>query len=63
MLGGAVGAHPQLLPGVRAALAELSWPTDVVSSALGDNGTVVGATRLAVARGIQTVTGGDPGRH
>lgn len=63
VLGGAVGAHPQLLTGVRAELAQLSWPTDVVSSALGDSGTVVGATRLAVARGIQTVTGADRGRH
>ncbi|MEV0174667.1 ROK family protein [Streptomyces sp. NPDC050803] len=63
VLGGAVGAHPQLLPGVRAELARLSWPTDVVSSALGDSGTVVGATRLAVARGIQTVTAAAPVKH
>nr|WBO82072.1 ROK family protein [Streptomyces sp. SBE_14.2] len=63
VLGGAVGANPRLLPGVRTALAELSWPTEVVSSALGDSGTVVGATRLAVARGIQTVTGVGAGRH
>jgi predicted NBD/HSP70 family sugar kinase len=60
ILGGDVGANPQLLPGVRAELARLSWPTEVVSSALGDSGTVVGATRLAVAHGIQTVTGGVP---
>ncbi|MFJ7048093.1 hypothetical protein CTU88_28715 [Streptomyces sp. JV178] len=58
VLGGAVGSNPQLLPGVRAELARLSWPTEVVSSALGESGTVVGASRLAVARGIQTVTGG-----
>ncbi|MEI5523065.1 ROK family protein [Streptomyces brasiliscabiei] len=58
VLGGAVGSQPLLLPGVRAELARLSWPTEVVSSALGDSGTVVGASRLAVARGIQTVTGG-----
>ncbi|MEU9733070.1 ROK family transcriptional regulator [Streptomyces sp. NPDC048002] len=63
VLGGAVGAHPRLLPGVRAELAALSWPTDVVSSALGDSGTVVGAARLAVARGIQTVTGADRSSH
>ncbi|MDX6346867.1 MAG: hypothetical protein QOF84_1657 [Streptomyces sp.] len=58
VLGGGIGANPQLLPGVRAELERLSWPTEVVSSVLGNTGTVVGATRLAVARGIQTVTGG-----
>lgn len=63
VLGGGVGANPQLLPGVRAELDRLSWPTEVVSSGLGDSSTVVGATRLAVARGIQTVTGGAEGRH
>jgi hypothetical protein len=41
---------------VRAELARLSWPTEVVSSTVGDSGTVAGAARLAVARGVQTVT-------
>lgn len=58
VLGGSTGSDPQLLPGVRAELARLSWPTEVVSSTVGDSGTVVGAARLAVARGIQTVTDG-----
>ncbi|WP_037730058.1 ROK family protein, partial [Streptomyces roseochromogenus] len=56
VLGGGTGAHPQLLPGVRAELARLSWPTEVVVSTVGDLGTVVGAARLAVARGVRTVT-------
>ncbi|PAZ10082.1 hypothetical protein CLM62_42250 [Streptomyces sp. SA15] len=56
VLGGSTGADPQILPGVRAELARLSWPTEVVSSTIGDLGTVVGAARLAVARGVQTVT-------
>ncbi|MFI6035004.1 ROK family transcriptional regulator [Streptomyces sp. NPDC051315] len=56
VLGGSTGAYPQLLPGVRAELERLSWPTEVVSSRVGDLGTVVGAARLAVARGVQTVT-------
>ncbi|WP_328433399.1 MULTISPECIES: ROK family protein [unclassified Streptomyces] len=56
VLGGSTGADPQLLPGVRAELARLSWPTEVVSSTVGDSGTVAGAARLAVARGVQTVT-------
>ncbi|MFC4465582.1 ROK family protein [Streptomyces xiangluensis] len=63
VLGGATGTDPQLLPGVRAELERLSWPTEVVSSTVGENGTVAGASRLAVARGIQTVTGGTRAKH
>ncbi|MFJ9705090.1 ROK family transcriptional regulator [Streptomyces sp. NPDC101234] len=58
VLGGSTGADPQLLPGVRAELGRLSWPTEVVSSQIGDLGTVVGAARLAVAQGVQNVTEG-----
>jgi predicted NBD/HSP70 family sugar kinase len=58
VLGGSTGADPQLLPGVRAELGRLSWPTEVVSSQIGDLGTVVGAAGLAVAKGVQTVTEG-----
>jgi hypothetical protein len=43
---------------VRAELGRLSWPTEVVSSQIGDLGTVVGAAGLAVAKGVQTVTEG-----
>ncbi|MGW7257321.1 ROK family protein [Streptomyces sp. NPDC054834] len=57
VLGGSTGADPQVVPGVRAELDRLSWPTEVVSSTVGDSGTVVGAARLAVARGVQNVTG------
>ncbi|MFJ4980754.1 ROK family protein [Streptomyces coeruleorubidus] len=63
VLGGGTGADPQLLPGVRAELARLSWPTEVVSSVVGDSGTVAGASRLAVAHGIQTVTGAVRAKH
>ncbi|WP_171112666.1 MULTISPECIES: ROK family transcriptional regulator [Streptomyces] len=58
VLGGGIGANPQILPGVRAELDRLSWPTEVVSSVLGSSGTVLGATRLAVARGVRAVTDG-----
>ncbi|MFJ9347499.1 ROK family protein [Streptomyces sp. NPDC101237] len=58
VLGGSTGADPQLLPGVRAELGRLSWPTEVVSSQIGDLGTVAGAARLAVAKGVQNVTEG-----
>ncbi|KPI08152.1 ROK family protein [Actinobacteria bacterium OK074] len=60
VLGGGIGANPQLLPGVRAELARLSWPTEVVSSSVGENGTLAGAGRLALAKGIQNVTGSAP---
>ncbi|QZZ25915.1 ROK family transcriptional regulator [Streptomyces sp. ST1015] len=63
VLGGGIGANPQLLPGVRAELARLSWPTEVVGSEVGGDATVAGAARLAVARGIQTVTEGSDKRH
>jgi predicted NBD/HSP70 family sugar kinase len=63
VLGGGTGAYPQLLPGVRAELGRLSWPTEVVSSTVGDSGTVAGASRLAVAHGVQTVTGGTRAKH
>lgn len=63
VLGGGIGANPQLLPGVRAELARLSWPTEVVGSEVGEDATVAGAARLAVARGIQTVTEGSDKRH
>ncbi|MFI2205024.1 ROK family transcriptional regulator [Streptomyces sp. NPDC020192] len=63
VLGGSTGAYPQLLPGVRAELGRLSWPTEVVSSTVGDLGTVVGAARLAVARGVRTVTEPARWRH
>jgi predicted NBD/HSP70 family sugar kinase len=63
VLGGGIGANPLLLPGVRAELARLSWPTEVVRSELGNSGTVVGATHLAVARGVRNVIGNDHGGH
>ncbi|MFJ9965319.1 ROK family transcriptional regulator [Streptomyces avermitilis] len=63
VLGGGIGANPLLLPGVRAELARLSWPTEVVSGGVGENATVAGASRLAVARGIRNVTGAATDRH
>jgi predicted NBD/HSP70 family sugar kinase len=47
VLGGGVGANPLLTKGVVDTLAELSWPTDVVVSRLGDHATVLGAAQLA----------------
>lgn len=63
VLGGGVGSNPLLLPGVRAELARLSWPTEVLCSELGNSGTVMGATRLARDLGVRTVTGDGPAQH
>ncbi len=47
VLGGGVGQSPLLLRGVRASLAKLTWSTEVRSSTLGSDATVMGAARLA----------------
>ena len=55
ILGGGVGGNPLLLPGVARTLRELSWPTEVMASQLGDQATVLGAAHLARARGIREI--------
>lgn len=57
VLGGGIGANPRLLPGARAELARLGGPAEVVCSEVGEDATVAGAARLAVARAIHAVTG------
>ncbi|MBP2330500.1 putative NBD/HSP70 family sugar kinase [Kibdelosporangium banguiense] len=56
VLGGGVGGNPLLTAGIAATLAELSWPTEVVVSRLGDRATVLGATHLAREDGVRQVT-------
>ena len=59
ILGGGVGGNPLLTEGVARMLAELSWPTELLVSTLGDRATVLGATRLATEQGIRhTVSAG-----
>jgi len=53
ILGGGVGGNPLLTAGVARVLAELSWPTELLVSTLGDQATVLGATRLATEQGIR----------
>jgi predicted NBD/HSP70 family sugar kinase len=56
ILGGGVGGNPLLTDGVARTLKELSWPTELRVSTLGDQATVLGATHLATEQGIrQTV--------
>jgi predicted NBD/HSP70 family sugar kinase len=54
VLGGGVGGNSLLTKGVADALAELSWPSEVVVSRLGDRATVLGAAHLARERGVHS---------
>jgi predicted NBD/HSP70 family sugar kinase len=53
ILGGGVGANPLLTEGVIAVLGELSWPTEVVVTRLGERATVLGAAHLARSEGVR----------
>ena len=53
ILGGGVGGNPLLTAGVARVLAEISWPTALTVSTLGDQATVLGATYLATERGVR----------
>ena len=52
VLGGGVGQHPLVLGEVRRTVAELTWDTEVVSGALHDQATVLGAVHLAIDRAV-----------
>jgi predicted NBD/HSP70 family sugar kinase len=47
VLGGGVGQNPLLVEEVQRVAKELTWPTRIAVSALGANGTALGAMRLA----------------
>jgi len=47
VLGGGIGTSPLILPHVREVVAKLSFPTEIVSSALGPDATVLGIEQLA----------------
>jgi predicted NBD/HSP70 family sugar kinase len=47
VLGGGIGSNAQILPHVRDMVARLSFPTEIVSSALGPDATVLGIEQLA----------------
>lgn len=57
VLGGGVGQNPLLVPGARRVVRKLAWSTDVVSTLLGDEATVVGAATLATQRALDEVSG------
>jgi predicted NBD/HSP70 family sugar kinase len=57
VLGGGVGQNPLLLGPVRQTVRDLSWSTEIVTSALGENGTVLGAAHLAANYGLGLILG------
>ncbi|KAA0697844.1 ROK family transcriptional regulator [Neorhizobium sp. P12A] len=60
VLGGGVGQNPFILEEVRHVSRELTWATEIASSTLGANGTVIGATRLAAHYALATILGETP---
>lgn len=58
VLGGGVGSNPLLLEGVRESLDRMPWTTEVVTSALGSQATLAGATRLAVEVALEELLDG-----
>jgi predicted NBD/HSP70 family sugar kinase len=57
VLGGGVGQNPLLLAPVRRTVRDLAWTTEIVTSALGENGTVLGAAHLAANHGLGLILG------
>ena len=47
VLGGGVGQNPLLVGEVGRVATDLTWPTGIAVSALGDGGTLLGAMKLA----------------
>jgi predicted NBD/HSP70 family sugar kinase len=48
VLGGGVGRNPVMTENVERVAAELAWSTPIAVSSLGDDGTALGAVKLAV---------------
>jgi predicted NBD/HSP70 family sugar kinase len=57
VLGGGVGHNPLLLPEAQRVARELTWNTELATSTLGQNGTVLGAMQLAADYGLGLILG------
>ena len=57
VLGGGVGQNSILIPTIEEVIAELAWPTEVVTTELPLKGTVLGASQLAMRRAVTILTG------
>jgi predicted NBD/HSP70 family sugar kinase len=59
VLGGGVGQNQLLIPEVRRTVEQLAWPTEIVTSTLGAQGTITGAARIAASNALQAMVGAD----
>lgn len=57
VLGGGIGQNPILIPRATRTVERLAWPTSLISTALGDQATVLGATTLATDRALDDLCG------
>jgi predicted NBD/HSP70 family sugar kinase len=58
VLGGGVGNSALILPHVREVVDRLTFPTDIVSSILGSDATVLGIEQLAAEHASSLIIGG-----
>jgi predicted NBD/HSP70 family sugar kinase len=59
VLGGGIGNSAQILPHVRSVVDRLTFPTEILSSVLGPDATVLGIEQLAAEHACQLMIG-DP---
>jgi predicted NBD/HSP70 family sugar kinase len=59
VLGGGIGNSAQILPHVRSVVERLTFPTEILSSVLGPDATVLGIEQLAAEHACQLMIG-DP---
>jgi predicted NBD/HSP70 family sugar kinase len=57
VLGGGIGNSPQILPHVRAVVERLAFPTEILSSVLGPDATVLGIEKLAAEHACGLIIG------
>lgn len=58
VLGGGVGQNPVLAREARKVVSSLVWPTEIVTSSLGNRGTALGAVQLAADYALEAILGG-----
>jgi len=57
VLGGGVGQNQLLLPLVRSTVRELAWDTEIMTTAMGEQATLLGAVHLAAERCLARMFG------
>jgi predicted NBD/HSP70 family sugar kinase len=57
VLGGGIGSHPLMLPDVRETVQRLSYPTQIQTSILGADATVLGIEKIAADHACDLLVG------